>query len=158
MNETKEFYFKSIQDFKELWKKTNVSNRYIFALDKLLTLVYDECTSDIEVLAIQEYFDHILKNVEIKNNLAYIEGELICGAISYIEMFKKLPHFEEAGKRLNIRIENGLLELPKRVLEPQGEWKPLFNTCSVCNTNHRWIDTGFCEDCKVTTSNSNNPL
>lgn len=152
MNETKEFYYKSIQDFKELWKKTNVTPRYIFALEKLLNLVYEECTTDLEVLAIQEYFDHILNNIEIKNNIAYLEGKLILGAISYIEMFKKLPHFEEAGKRLNIRIENDLVELPKRELEPQGEYKPLFTVCSMCNINHKWIDSNFCENCQRVTN------
>lgn len=152
MNETKEFYFKSIQDFKELWKKTSVTPRYIFALEKLLNLVYEECTTDLEVLAIQEYFDHILKNIEIKNNIAYLGSELILGAISYIEMFKKLPHFDEAGKRLNIRIENGLVELPKRELEPQEQNKPLFTYCTMCNTNHKWIDSNFCEDCQRVTN------
>jgi hypothetical protein len=152
MDTTKQDYFKTLDKLDLIYSQIGVTERYKYVLRKILKYCYDECTCELEVLIIQEYLDEILKQIRIENNKAYIEDQFVMGGVSFMKLFESIPQFKKAGEYFNFKFELHKEELPKRVLEPQSDWKPLFNTCSVCNINHRWIDTGYCEECKKVTA------
>jgi hypothetical protein len=152
METTKEEYFKTLDKLDNIYEQIQVTKRYRYILKKLLKYSYDECTCELEVLIIQEYLDEILKNIRIENNKAFIEDSLVLGGVSFLKLFENIPQFKKAGEYFNFRLEMKKEELPKRELEPQQLHKPLFTACSVCNTNHKWIDSNFCEDCQKVTN------